>query len=58
MIARIGDRHGRRVLMVGGALLAGAAIATTAFVHSLAALLPLRAISGVGEAALSWARRR
>jgi len=52
MIARIGDRYGRRVLMVGGALLAGAAIATTAFVHSLATLLPLRAISGVGEAAL------
>ena len=52
MIARIGDRFGRRFLMVGGALLAGAAIATTAFVHSLATLLPLRAISGVGEAAL------
>jgi len=52
MIARIGDRYGRRFLMVGGALLAGAAIATTAFVHSLATLLPLRAISGVGEAAL------
>ena len=52
MIARIGDRYGRRILMVGGALLAGAAIATTAFVHSLATLLPLRAISGVGEAAL------
>ena len=52
MIARIGDRYGRRFLMVGGALLAGAAIATTAFVHSLTTLLPLRAISGVGEAAL------
>jgi MFS family permease len=52
MIARVGDRLGRRFLMVGGALLAGAAIATTAFVSSLATLLPLRAISGVGEAAL------
>jgi MFS family permease len=52
MIARVGDRLGRRFLMVGGALLAGAAIATTAFVGSLATLLPLRAISGVGEAAL------
>jgi MFS family permease len=48
----VGDRLGRRFLMVGGALLAGAAIATTAFVGSLATLLPLRAISGVGEAAL------
>jgi MFS family permease len=52
MIARIGDRYGRRTLMVGGALTAGAAIAATAFVHSIAALLPLRALSGVGEAAL------
>src|SRR5262245_55769415 len=52
MIARVGDRLGRRFLMVGGALLAGTAIATTAFVSSLATLLPLRAISGVGEAAL------
>jgi MFS family permease len=52
MIARIGDRYGRRFLMVGGALLAAVAIAATAFVESLTTLLPLRAISGVGEAAL------
>ena len=52
MIARIGDRYGRRALMVGGSLLAAAAVASTAFVSSLAAMLPLRALSGVGEAAL------
>ncbi len=51
-IARIGDRYGRRTLMVGGALIAGAGAAATSFVHSIAALLPLRAFTGIGEAAL------
>jgi MFS family permease len=51
-IGRIGDRLGRRVLMVGGSLLAGAAVFSTGFVSSIATLLPLRALSGVGEAAL------
>jgi MFS family permease len=51
-ISRIGDRAGRRVLMVGGSLLAGAAAAATGFVSSVVALVPLRALSGVGEAAL------
>jgi MFS family permease len=52
VIARIGDRYGRRTLMVGGPLLAGVAVTGTGFVHSIPALLPLRAISGIGEAAL------
>ena len=52
IIALIGDRFGRRTLMIGGSLLAAAAVAATAFVSSIATLLPLRAISGVGEAAL------
>ena len=51
-IARIGDRYGRRTLMVGGALIAGAGAAATSLVHSIAALLPLRAFTGIGEAAL------
>ncbi|HET9601129.1 MAG TPA: MFS transporter [Acidimicrobiales bacterium] len=51
-IARIGDRYGRRTLMVGGALIAGTGAAATSFVHSIAALLPLRAFTGIGEAAL------
>ena len=52
LISRIGDRLGRRVLMVGGSLLAGAAAAATGFASSLLELVPLRALSGVGEAAL------
>jgi MFS family permease len=52
LIARIGDRVGRRALMVGGSLLAGAAAAGTGFVTSVGALFPLRALSGIGEAAL------
>ena len=52
VIALIGDRFGRRTLMIGGSLLAAAAVASTAFVSSIAAMLPLRAVSGVGEAAL------
>jgi MFS family permease len=52
VIAFIGDRFGRRTLMIGGSLLAAAAVACTAFVSSIPVLLPLRAISGVGEAAL------
>jgi MFS family permease len=52
LIARIGDRLGRRWLMVGGSLLAGATVATTGFVSSIVALVPLRALSGIGEAAL------
>ena len=51
-IARIGDRYGRRTLMVGGSLLAGLAVGSIGFVNSIAALLPLRAVAGVGEAAL------
>jgi MFS family permease len=51
-IGRIGDRLGRRALMVGGSLLAGAAVFSTGFVSSIVTLLPLRAISGIGEAAL------
>jgi MFS family permease len=38
--------------MIGGALLAGAAAAGTAFVTSVVQLFPLRAVSGIGEAAL------
>jgi MFS family permease len=51
-IAFIGDRFGRRTLMIGGSLLAAAAVSCTAFVSSILVLLPLRAVSGVGEAAL------
>jgi MFS family permease len=51
-IGRIGDRSGRRMLMLYGALLAAAAGAASGFVDALWQLLALRAVTGVGEAAM------
>jgi MFS family permease len=52
VIGWIGDVAGRKVLMIGGSVLAAAAVMLHGFVPSLAVLLPLRAFAGVGEAAL------
>lgn len=52
LIGWIGDVAGRKVLMIGGALLAAAAVSLHGIAPSLAVLLPLRAVAGVGEAAL------
>ena len=52
LIGRLIERYGRRVVMVGGALLAAAAGVMYGYVDSLPPLLVLRAVSGVGEAAL------
>jgi MFS family permease len=52
LIGWLGDSAGRRALMIGGSLLTAVSVAATGFVPSLAVLLPLRAISGIGEAAL------
>jgi MFS family permease len=52
VIGRLGDTAGRRALMVGGALLSASSAALTGFAPSLFVLLPLRALAGVGEAAL------
>jgi MFS family permease len=52
LIARLIETHGRRVVMVGGSLLAGVAGLLCATVDSLLSLLALRAIAGIGEAAL------
>lgn len=52
LLGWIGDRRGRRVLMMGGALVAGVAGAMAGFVGSLPALLVIRALTGVGEAAM------
>ncbi len=52
LIGWAGDVHGRRVLMVVGALVAGAAGLGVGLVDSLWALLVLRGFMGVGEAAL------
>jgi MFS family permease len=52
IIGRIGDVSGRRRLMMAGAVLAAAAGAATGLANTLWVLLVLRALTGVGEAAL------
>ena len=52
VIARLIDIRGRRQVMTAGALLAGVAGAASGLVGALAPLLVLRAIAGIGEAAL------
>jgi MFS family permease len=52
LAGRIGDRKGRRVLIVGGALIAAASIAGYALASSLALLIAFRLLTGIGEAAL------
>jgi MFS family permease len=52
LIGRLVERHGRRAVMVGGALLAGIAGFACSTVHSLWQLLALRGVAGIGEAAL------
>lgn len=52
LIGRLIERHGRRAVMIAGALLAAASGALYGFVDALPLLLVLRALTGVGEAAL------
>ena len=52
MIGRLVERHGRRSVMVGGALVAGVAGVLCASAHTLWLLLILRGVAGIGEAAL------
>jgi MFS family permease len=49
---RFGDRYGRRVLLSGGALLVGLTTLAYTQVDSVAALVALRLITGLGEAAV------
>lgn len=51
-VGPLGDRLGRRTLLIAGALLAGAATATTALATSIPAVIAIRAVTGVGEAAV------
>ncbi|MDQ4148843.1 MAG: MFS transporter [Actinomycetota bacterium] len=50
MAGRIGDRYGRRLLIVGGAAFAAAAVGAYGLAGSLAVLILLRLGSGAGEA--------
>ncbi len=50
-VGRIADSGGRRPLLVGGALLAAGGLAATAYADNLAAVVGLRLVLGVAEAA-------
>ena len=47
---RIGDRRGRRILVVSGALVVAGSVAAYTVADSLALLVALRLVTGVGEA--------
>lgn len=49
---RLGDRKGRRILMVGGAGILGISVMGYTLASSLALLLAFRLVSGIGEAAM------
>ncbi|MGH3066528.1 MAG: MFS transporter [Gaiellaceae bacterium] len=49
---RIGDRRGRRILIVAGAVIAAASIAGYTLADSLGTLIAFRLLTGLGEAAL------
>lgn len=52
LVGRLCDSSGRRPLLVGGAAVAAVALLLTAQVESLAAIVLLRLLAGVGEAAV------
>lgn len=52
LIGRIADRYGRRVLMVGGAVLAGLSGIAASQITEFWQLLALRGFMGIGEAAV------
>ena len=52
LAGRIGDRKGRRVLIVAGALIAAASVAAYALADSLELLIAFRLFTGLGEAML------
>jgi MFS family permease len=52
IVGRVGDRSGRRILIVVGGLIAALSVAGYALTDSLAALVAVRLLTGVGEAML------
>ena len=48
---RVGDRAGRRILIIGGALVVGVAVATYHLATGMGVLIAARVLGGVGEAA-------
>ncbi len=51
-VGRLGDRHGRRILVVGGSAVVAVSVAGYALTTNLAVLVALRLLTGVGEAAM------
>ena len=51
-VGPLGDRRGRRTLVVAGTLLAGVATAATALASSIPAVIAIRGVTGIGEAAV------
>jgi MFS family permease len=51
-VGRVGDRRGRRLLVMGGAAVVGASVLGYGLGHSLAVLVGMRLVSGAGEAAV------
>lgn len=49
LLGRVGDRYGRRVLQVGGALVTAAAVAFYPVWMFIPALIALRIVNGIGE---------
>jgi MFS family permease len=49
---RLGDRKGRRVLVVGGSLIVAVSVGCYALVDNVVVLVALRVVTGVGEAAV------
>ncbi len=52
LVGRIGDRRGRRPLIIGGSLVVGVSILGYGLVEHLAWLIGMRLVSGIGEAAV------
>src|SRR3954469_1534491 len=52
VVGRIGDRRGRRVLVLGGGAIAGVSVLGYALADNLAWLIAMRFLTGIGEAAM------
>ena len=51
-VGRLGDVYGRRILVVGGAAIAGLSVLAYTLATSLPALVAFRLVTGIGEAAV------
>ena len=52
VVGRIGDRRGRRILVLGGGAIAGVSVLGYALADNLAWLIAMRFLTGIGEAAM------